>query len=257
MAKASVRGALIKRPKVDRQIFFGTIFKEQYFLKDGRFKEQEAIEEKIHRQGYADQACDAVEIYLGSHKGTHVLTETERISELKKVKTAAKKLHLYLLEGNQKKIGEWNEKLVLCVNNLALSSKDALYKALLRNSLNFYELQKTMLDYPLCNYGVNEIEILNFIATIKLDSLDEALFVGYDQQHSPTWLDPYLPYLLITLAPVWKDITGRTVMPTNTSRADGAKWHPFADWVVTFVRDASAIEIKERTIHDVLKKIKI
>lgn len=230
--KAISSGGMIRRPNL-ADLDIATEKLLHYRLKSRKlaFRSPAEIREQVR---------EAVEVYIGSHLGTQVATVTERNRILSKISVAANKL----VAGADER--HWRAKLSDAVRLLDVNGRSDLHRS----------LTAAARGGPEAAAGTRGI--------IRLLQIGDP---RYPSEPGDTWLirqtatiagrrpfrqkgaDPFLRYLVMTLAPLWTEVTGRTALSelTNDALINGAETpateYPFAIWLDALV--TSGIELAE------------
>ena len=243
--KAPINGGLISRCSVSEDIFFQTIYKNEYFVLSKSVTSDDELRQRAASENLAQKACNAVGTYLGLHQKTPPLTVSVHVRKVRKLVTAANKLSGYLKAGHAEKIAEWNENFLSVLQGLDVNSRDLLHRYLRRRQQDLFEIKAGASSFP--------FEAHSRSTCIGLDAIGQCDIESLFNNSAPALVDPYLPLLVDELIPVWTQMTGRTAFPTNRNREE-KQYHPFAEWVVDFVLTASNEKkaLLPGTIYDAL-----
>jgi hypothetical protein len=227
--KASIGGALIRRPQLEALDLFPTLLAEAHLKRTAPTATSLASAQTV--------LCDAVEVFIGSHRGTVLVTATVR----EKVKAEIGRCALRLARSpNEVSL---RRHLLQAIASLDLGGRDALHKHLTahgrrvgrRAGIAWLErwLRSTL---PVPPVDVTAIQAVAEFAAVRVIA---------------SWRDPFLPRLVRVASPVWTDLTGRTPLAQ-----DGEKNFLFAQWLWRIVDEASDGEVEARpsTVVDILRR---
>ena len=205
--KASVHGGLINRvclPDLD-------VGKAQ--LDEARLKKLKAEPFVVSDEQRA-RIIDAIEVYIGSLRGSDATTATVRTRAMQKVSSAADRLSVNPTSES------WRERLDAAWAQLDLNAKSSVNRALTAAA----RAEQTSSDGMLLVVRLLEPDH-------KIDDADlRVLKLVSEHCRMPQAASdnyPYLTRLVSELAIVWREITRRSPLGTRNTNN-----HPFANWVM-------------------------
>lgn len=272
MAKAPVHGASIKRPIININFFDRNIMEERFFIQSRQPNDPAAL--SIYNQ----TVTDAVSLYIGSHKGSPLITKTIRNRQIAKLLTAAKKIHESIISTQNLEtsyIDYFNT-----YNSLTLHAKSTVHKYFSMRFLDYYDLHlaiESSLDTSLNDKQLNLLKVLMEINVDKIDggripfneidlekvdvsklSLKEKSGKYFQYDSVPSYHDAYLFNLITSTMDAWKNTTGRTIHITRAAKDDGeGKFHPFAEWLILCVRSAGGRPPTAKAIRTHTEKLSL
>jgi hypothetical protein len=231
--KATVRGGLISRPELGPfEMFPGLLARGR---RDGVAPSEATVD--VARE----QLREALEVYIGQHRGAVLVTATVRRKSKKWVAACAAGLR-----GAPNEQSARND-LQGAIDALDLNARDQLARF-----LNAYDRKSgTNGSYvwlrAFLNYGIPmPLEQLPLLAALEKFGATET---------TASWRDPFLPDLVRAAEPIWKEATGRSPFYQADEGPQLRKRYPFATWLHRVVDAASQgeLEVPMGTVVDVLR----
>jgi hypothetical protein len=197
---------------------------------------------------YREIICDEISCYIGSNHNQKYSTATERQRELKQLVVACQNLVIGVELQNIKKADNWKPKVSKRLFNLSLENKKVIYQYY-DNAEKDQPHLKASLDNYIIN-GLDDHAIYLLKAISKIDLKDS-------EKMSKVYLrDPPLQRLIMNLAPVWVDTTGRSLVHVSIDREyDHIRKNYFADWLCHLISGEGATPPNKQAISDIAKKL--
>ena len=178
-------------------------------------------EERLNK--HTETILAAIQFYIDNNRDSQYLTNTQKNSALNKLINCADKLQRSIKSNypTQETI-QHNDKLLELLSQLDVNSKAYLYKSF-TEPMDSITLSRALKDFPAVPYPPNFISFLKAIQKTSRSS-----------ETTETTNPAYIP-LIRSLAPIWKDITGRTMRWTENK---GIREQHFAQWLGTILKQA-------------------
>ena len=250
IGKAYIRGYSFSRPPLLKNINSAALLAYR--------KKQLPPATHAEKLRYTRVIRDALSLYLGIKRPKEgkqpeiFITLKAQRQEIRKVATAARR---FIEASDEEKKRNWGHRLLHLIDgptnvpSINLATKDLLYRRLRRLGGDAISLKKHLhgdICYPLADkmleaLAADETGLIKLLKTYYADHPNPTALAIVTRDVSirkAEFHDQFLFELVRTLAPVWKEATGRSPLPRSIDSEGDKKAYDFWQWLCSVIKGA-------------------